>query len=147
EALRLPQDFSTAAGVKKLITRVQVRKPSKEWFIRTHPDPAYRLATTILELKDSQEDQAGKAKLQQRQQEIYLVAPSLRSTLQSEVTVSSTLLVLSINRQGTNSFGRSDSPALTGLSIAGTNRRWMRPKGPSHNGSESRPTGAKGPTT
>ena len=51
-SLRLSQDFASAVGVKKLIMTVPVRKPSKEWFIRTHPDPDYRLPTAVLELKE-----------------------------------------------------------------------------------------------
>jgi hypothetical protein len=49
--LRLSQDFSAAIGVKKLLTTVPVRKPSKEWFVRCHPDPAYRIETFVIELK------------------------------------------------------------------------------------------------
>src|SRR5262245_39194459 len=48
DALRLSQDFASAVGVRKLITTVPVRKPSKEWFVRTHPDAAYRLPTAVL---------------------------------------------------------------------------------------------------
>jgi hypothetical protein len=85
-SLRLSQDFASAVGVKRLITTVPVRKPSPEWFVRTHPDPAYRLPTAVLELKEDRE--------------IYLVAPSLWSELASERTFSPRLLVASINRQG-----------------------------------------------
>src|SRR5436305_101953 len=38
DSLRLSQDFASAVGVKQLITTVPVRKPSKEWFVRTYPD-------------------------------------------------------------------------------------------------------------
>src|SRR4051794_23014226 len=31
-SLRLSQDFASAAGVKRLITTIPVKKPSKEWF-------------------------------------------------------------------------------------------------------------------
>src|SRR5271166_3792977 len=46
--LRLSQDYLAAAGVKKLLTTVPVRKPSKEWFVRCHPDPAYRIETCVI---------------------------------------------------------------------------------------------------
>jgi hypothetical protein len=39
--LRLSQDFVAAAGVKKILNTVPVRKPSKEWFIQTNADPSY----------------------------------------------------------------------------------------------------------
>src|SRR5262249_56358847 len=40
--LRLSQSFVETAGVKKLLTTVPVRKPSRQDFVRVHPDPAYR---------------------------------------------------------------------------------------------------------
>lgn len=84
ESLRLTQDFASAVGVKKLLKTVPVKKPSKEWFVRTHPDPAYRLQTAVLELKEDRET--------------YLVAPTLWAELASETTFSR-LLVTAINRQ------------------------------------------------
>jgi hypothetical protein len=85
-SLRLSQDFASAVGVKRLVTTIPVKKPSKEWFVRSHADPAYRLQTAVLELKEDRE--------------IYLVTPNLWAGLASEVTFSPRLLVTSINRQG-----------------------------------------------
>ena len=34
--LRLSQDFHTTCGVKKSLLSVPVRKPAKEWFVRTN---------------------------------------------------------------------------------------------------------------
>jgi hypothetical protein len=85
-SLRLSQDFAAAAGVKKLVTTIPIRKPSKEWFVRTHPGSGYRLQTAVLELKE--------------EREIYLVAPALRSDLADEPTISPRMLVTAINRQG-----------------------------------------------
>jgi hypothetical protein len=85
ERLRLSQDFASAVGVRKLLTTVPVRKPSKEWWVRTHPDPAYRLQTAVLELKEDRE--------------VYLVAPPLWPELASEPTFSPRLLITAINRQ------------------------------------------------
>ena len=85
-SLRLSQDFASAVGVKKLITTVPVKKPSKEWFVRTHPDPGYRLQTAVLELKEDRE--------------IYLVSQNLWPELVNERTFSPRLLVTAINRQG-----------------------------------------------
>jgi hypothetical protein len=84
-SLRLSQDFASAVGVKTLLKTVPVKKPSKEWFVRTHPDPAYRLQTAVLELKEDRET--------------YLVAPALWSALADEKTFSPRLLVTAINRQ------------------------------------------------
>ena len=85
--LRLSQGMSAAQGVKKHLTTLPVRKPSKEWFVRCHPDPSYRLETYVLELKEDGET--------------YLVAPELWDQLAGEGTFSPRLLVTSINKQGT----------------------------------------------
>ena len=84
--LRLSQDFVAAAGVKKLLTTVPTRKPSKEWFVQTHPDPAYRIQTCVVELKEDSET--------------YLVDADLWPELAAETTFSPRALVTSINRQG-----------------------------------------------
>ena len=85
--LRLSQGMTAAQGVKKHLTTLPVRKPSKEWFVRCHPDPSYRLETYVLELKEDGET--------------YLVAPELWDQLAGEGTFSPRLLVTSINKQGT----------------------------------------------
>lgn len=86
DRLRLSQDFGAAAGVRKLLTTVPVRKPSREWFVRTHPEEAYRLQTAVVELKEDRE--------------VYLVDRPLWAVLATEATFSPRLLVVSINRQG-----------------------------------------------
>ena len=53
--LRLTQDFAADLGVKKTLLTVPVRKPTKEWWVRTHPDSDYRVQTLVLELKEDQE--------------------------------------------------------------------------------------------
>jgi hypothetical protein len=85
EFLRLVQDFRASVGVKRAPAIVPVRKPSKEWFIRCHP--AYRLETTLLELKELRET--------------YLVHPDMRPLLEEESTVVHRLLVTCMTRQGT----------------------------------------------
>src|SRR5271165_1735518 len=85
-SLRLSQDFASAVGVKKLVTTIPVKKPSREWFVRTHPDPAYWLQTAVVELKEDRET--------------YLVSPGLWPELAEETTFSPRLLVTAINRQG-----------------------------------------------
>jgi len=86
DALRLSQDFAGPVAVKNLLVPPPVRKPSKEWFVKSCPDPAYRLQTAVLELREDQET--------------YLVATSLWEALAGESTFSPRLLVLAINRQG-----------------------------------------------
>ena len=85
--LRLSQQLTAALGVKKLLTTVPTRKPSKEWFVRCHPDPTYRIETYVVELKEDAET--------------YLVDPSLWPDLAGESTFSPRLLVTTINKQGT----------------------------------------------
>jgi hypothetical protein len=84
---RLSQHNLAAGSVKKQLTVIPVRKPSKEQFVRTHPDPAFRIETLVLELKDDRE--------------IYLVEPVLWSALDGESTVSPRLLITSQTKQGT----------------------------------------------
>lgn len=83
--LTLSQNFLAAAGVKKVLTTVPVRKPSKEWFIRTHPDPQFHINTCVIELKEDSE--------------LYLVDPSLWDTLTGESTFGPRALITTINRQ------------------------------------------------
>jgi hypothetical protein len=121
-SLRLTQDFASAVGVKKLITTIPVRKPSREWFVRTHPDPAYRLLTAVLELKEDRET--------------FLVAQELREGLASESTFSPRLLVTTINSQGVlfvwpirlpGADGRIDLWSRSALDAADeAGERWVR---------------------
>jgi hypothetical protein len=87
-SLRLSQDQMAGLGVRKALLTVPVRKPDKSWFVRVHPDPAYRLQTAVVELK---EDGAG---------ETYLVAPALWPDLAAESTFSPRALFTAVNRQG-----------------------------------------------
>ncbi len=82
-ALRLSQNFSDSAGVKKLLTTIPVRKPNKQDFVRVHPDPAFRLETAVLELKEDREH--------------YLVAQHLWGELIGELIPK--VLFTTINRQ------------------------------------------------
>jgi hypothetical protein len=86
ERLRLTQDFGSRIAVKKLLITIPVRKPSKETFVRTHPDPSYWLNTAVIELKEDRE--------------IYLVDPSLWQELATEATFAPKLLVATVTRQG-----------------------------------------------
>jgi hypothetical protein len=81
--LRLSQDFAASIGVKKALLTVPVRKPAKEWFVRSHP--TLRIETCVLELKEARET--------------YLVAPALWSGLASESTFGPRALFAAMNRQ------------------------------------------------
>jgi hypothetical protein len=85
-SLRLSQDFSADLGVKKALITVPVRKPDKAWFVRVHPDEAYRLQTPVIELKE--------------ERETYLVAPTLWAELAGEATFSPRVIYTAVNRQG-----------------------------------------------
>lgn len=120
--LRLSQDYAATLGVKKLILTVPVRKPSKEWWIQTHPDPAYRIETTVLELKEDRET--------------YLVAPELRHALAGESTFGLRALVTAISSHGVLFLwairlpgidGKLDSWNESALEVARRAAgRWMR---------------------
>jgi hypothetical protein len=84
DELRLSQDFEKSAGVRKKLVTVPVRRPDRQSFIRVHPDPAWRLDTAVLELKE--------------EGETYLVAPDLRAELAGEVVAKT--LFTSITKQG-----------------------------------------------
>ncbi len=83
-SLRLSQDFASNVGVKKALLTIPVRKPDRQWFVRVHPDPAYRFQTAVLELKEDRE--------------VYLVAAPLWAELPGEIVPME--LFTAINRQG-----------------------------------------------
>ncbi len=121
-SLRLTQDFSAAAGVKKALLTVPVRKPDRSCFVRANPDPDYRLQTAVIELKEDRE--------------VYLVAQTLWPDLSAEPMFKPKLLVLAMNRQGglfiwelnlPRPDGRADEwsrSALEALDMA--TRQWVR---------------------
>jgi hypothetical protein len=123
-ALRLSGDFTATIGVRKALLAVPVRKPEKSWWVRVHPEPAYRLQTAVIELKED------------RGSETYLVAPALRSQLVTEPTFRLKLLATAVNRQGTlflwevnlpRPDGRADEwsrTALDGVNLA--TQGWVR---------------------
>lgn len=99
EALRLSQDFRGGLVTRKALLTVPVRKPAKQVFVRTHPDPAYRIHTVVLE------DQIDRL--------TYLVAPELRDALR-DVAVNR-LLITAVTRQG--------DPFLWSLTLPGPDGR------------------------
>lgn len=83
-SLRINHANAPTAAVKKLVTTIHVRKPSKQAFVRVHPSEGYRVTTATIEMKDDNE--------------IYLVAPSLVDALADEVSYMT--LFTAIDRQG-----------------------------------------------
>ena len=84
--LRLPQNFADAVGVKKALLTVPVRKPAKEWFVRTHSSEDYRIQTAVLELEE--------------ERETYLIDPTILPQLADEPTISPRALFTAMSRQG-----------------------------------------------
>lgn len=61
-SFRIDQNYTTTQ-VKRVLTTIKVGKPSKEWFVRVNPDPAYQFQMALYELKD--------------ENETYMVSPSM----------------------------------------------------------------------
>jgi hypothetical protein len=86
-AFALPDDYESSVA-KKVLNTVPVRKPSKESFVRTNPDPAMWRTYSILELKEE-----GRT---------YIVTPQLAVALdaEGESTLTNALLVPTVDRRG-----------------------------------------------
>lgn len=121
-SLRLSGDFGEAAGVKKAILSIPVRKPDKAWFVRVHPSDSYCINTAVIELKEDRET--------------YLVARSLWGGLAGEATFSPRALFTAMNRQGVlfiwpvrlpGADGKIDEWSRTALEAAGmAGKQWCR---------------------
>jgi hypothetical protein len=99
ESLRLSQDFSENLGVKKLLTTVPVRKPTRQEWVRVCPNPAYRLEpAALLELKEDREH--------------YLVMPGLTGELLGEFSPAG--LYLSVTRQNAYFLWPAKFPGIDG---------------------------------
>jgi hypothetical protein len=70
--------------VEKLLTRLPVRKPGKQEFVRVHQDEAYRVDLAILELKE--------------ERETYAVSPTMHEQLLGEIVPAR--LFTAVTRQG-----------------------------------------------
>lgn len=85
ENLRLSQDFDQAVGVRKLLTVVPVRRPTRQEFIRVRPGSEWQLDTPTLDFKQDNE--------------VYVVAQALWPEIYDDMTPRR--LVVAINRRGT----------------------------------------------
>jgi hypothetical protein len=100
-ALRLDQNFTEGPAVRKLLTTIPVRTPSRQNFVRVHPDEAYRVDTAVIILKEDRET--------------YLVAPELVPELLDEITP--VTLFTTINRQGVLSIWPVRLPGQDGKTM------------------------------
>jgi hypothetical protein len=74
-----------AVGVRSVLVQVPVRKPTRQEFVRAHPDPQYQMQAATLELKV--------------EKEMYVVVPAVASAIPGETRL--VTLKAAINRQGT----------------------------------------------
>jgi hypothetical protein len=119
DSLRITPIRAGEPVVKQVLSTVPVRKPSKEWFFKVHPE--YSLDTLLLELKEDSET--------------FLVSPALQAALQGENCVGLRTLTLGVNRQGIPfvwalrppSEGKRDAWATSALDAANlAKRNWVR---------------------
>ena len=102
-AFALSEDFHAGAA-HKVLTTVPVRKPPRESFVRTHPEPESWQLFALLELKE-----VGKT---------YLLMPAVAAALrdEGESTMFQANLVLSVDRRG--------NPFLWPLKISDRENDW-----------------------
>jgi hypothetical protein len=82
-SLRLDQSFADKLGVRKLPSKVLVRRPHRDWYVRVHPDLNYRLTPAAIIEEDG---------------DVYLVTPQIALEFPDEFTP--VTLFTAINRQG-----------------------------------------------
>jgi hypothetical protein len=82
--LRLSQRFGDRQDVRKIVVSVPVRKPHRQEFFRTHPDPEMSIEVALLELKADRQ--------------IYLVDPDLAPYLPGEAVPK--ILITTISSHG-----------------------------------------------
>lgn len=83
EALRLSSDEAGQIGTEEVLVHVSVRRPTVSEFVRTNPDPAMSLATSIFV---------------DAERETYFVAPNARTVLVAGVKP--VLLLPAVNQRG-----------------------------------------------
>lgn len=82
--LRISQRFGEGLDAKPVVASVTARKPHRQWWIQTHPDPDMSLATCVLQYEFDKQ--------------FYLVDPSLAPSFPGEA--SAMMLYASINMAG-----------------------------------------------
>jgi hypothetical protein len=89
-------------GVRRVLVQVPVRKPTKQEFVRAHPDPQYQMQAAILELHV--------------EKETYLVVPEVAGAILGETRL--VTLKTAINRQGTLFLWPVPLPTSDGRTMA-----------------------------
>ncbi|MFY0609931.1 MAG: hypothetical protein JXQ99_00280 [Hyphomicrobiaceae bacterium] len=82
--LRIAGGMSQGPTAKRILTNIQVRKPNRQEYFRVHPDPAMRLDTLLLEMRDDRLT--------------YLVAPDIAPAIPGEAVAKT--LYTTITRHG-----------------------------------------------
>ena len=82
---RIGQRFGEGQDVQRILVSVPVRKPHRQEFVRTHPDPAMSIEAAILELKHDRQT--------------FIVAPELAPYLPGEAVAK--LLMPTLTNHGT----------------------------------------------
>jgi hypothetical protein len=82
--LRISQQFNDSQDVRRILVSVPARKPHRQEFFRTHPDPDRSISVALLELREDRQT--------------YLVSPELAPYLPGEAVVK--LLVTTITSHG-----------------------------------------------
>jgi hypothetical protein len=85
-SLRLGSDYAAGLGVRRVITTIPVRKPSKDEWFRRRPGEGWMLTTAVLEVEKGVE------------RSTYLLARHLWTEYSGEVTPA--VLYVCMNRQG-----------------------------------------------
>jgi hypothetical protein len=103
DTIRLGQDFDSEVGVKRLITRVPVRRPDRQEWVRVRPGSDYRVDIAALEFRE--------------ERDWYLVLAEARPALLSDIAA--VRLHLAVNRQA--------QPFLWPIKLPTDNRRnpWL----------------------
>jgi hypothetical protein len=83
--LRLDQEFTETANVKKLLRRVPVRRPHPHDFIRVHPHEDYRMGAALIDFQDDRDA-------------VYLICPPVAREMPGEFM--RVTLYTTISRQG-----------------------------------------------
>jgi hypothetical protein len=129
-SLRLGSDYAAGLGVKRVITTIPVRKPSKDEWFRCRPGGDWTLTTAVLEVEKGVE------------RSTYLLARGLWTEYSGEVTPA--MIRVCANRQGDffawrlklpGSDGRANSWTESALEIArAAETTWCRMKSDMTNG-------------
>ena len=82
--LRIGQRFGEGQDVQRVLVSVPVRKPNRQEFVRTHPEPEMALEAAILELKQDRQS--------------FIVAPELSPHLPGEAVAK--LLIPALSNHG-----------------------------------------------